>query len=80
MTHQSQRLAPHLNNLLTASYDREATSGRHLRNALGREPFHPRPIDIKTGARLALAAILGMWLAHVLHLGHGGWVAARRWR
>lgn len=76
MTHQSQRLATHLNNLLTASYDREATSGRHLRNALGREPFHPRPIDIKTGARLALAAILGMWLAHVLHLGHGGWVAA----
>ncbi|MFI0432543.1 MAG: FUSC family protein [Candidatus Nanopelagicales bacterium] len=76
MANQSQRLATHLNNLLRAPDGREGDRGRHMRSALGNEPFHPRPIDIKTGARLALAAVLGMWLAHVLHLGHGGWVAA----
>ena len=77
VAHQAERLVRHVDRLLESDPGREASHRRpRVRNSVADDLLAPRPIDLRSGARLGLAAALGLLLAQLLHLEHGGWVAA----
>lgn len=76
IAHQAVRVARHTNRLLAADATRRPDREPHVRDTFSDDLWQPGVMDIRAGLRLALAAALGLLVAHLLHLPHGGWVAA----
>lgn len=76
IAHQAVRLVRHTHRLMTADDHRLIDKNPHVRDAFRANMWQPRMVDLRAGVRLALAAALGLLVAHLLDLSHGGWVAA----
>lgn len=73
---QAVRIDRHVAHLQSADSERMSSSKVPLSDRDWDDLFHPGPSDIRSGLRLAVAAIIGLALAAVLDLPHGAWVAA----
>ncbi|MCB0914517.1 MAG: FUSC family protein [Actinobacteria bacterium] len=71
-----KRLIRHLRRLRDSELARSGSRRARVRSGLRTDLGAPRPVDIRAGIRLGLAAALGLVLAHYLGLSHGGWIAA----
>lgn len=76
IAHLAVRLVRHTHRLMKADDHRLIDKNPHVRDTFRANMWQPRLVDIRAGVRLALAAALGLLVAHLLDLSHGGWVAA----
>ncbi len=72
----TRRLIRHLVWLRDAPMERSGARRANVRTGIWTDLGAPRPVDIRAGIRLGLAAALGLVVAHLLGLSHGGWIAA----
>lgn len=73
---QAKRIDRHVARLQNADSERMSSSMVPLSDRDWDELLHPGPSDIRSGVRLALAAVIGLSLAAVFDLPHGAWIAA----
>lgn len=72
----ARRVIRHVRGLNEASVKRKLKRSRHVRTELTEGVRTRRPRDVRAALRLAVAAAIGLGLADLLSLSHGGWVAA----
>ena len=73
---QTFRVNKHVARLLGADASRDPSRDIPLGDHAVDDVLHPTPSDARSGLRLAVAAAVGLGLAHLLNLPHGAWVAA----
>jgi hypothetical protein len=72
----AKRVARHVGQIFDAPGVRDGKDNRSITATIEHDLFQPSRHDVMAGARLGLAAALGLGVAALFNIPHGSWVAA----